>query len=179
MIDSIEDAIVSSILFFSFERDYLMFKQFSITCLFFLGCYYLSALPAFSQVNSLTFTSTAISPPVDLTPNTALPNTLIGRVNIQSNNANGFMVYAKSINGGALKRSSGELIAYTVNYNGIEQGQLATTDKTVESVSTLITECANTNGCGRNIQIAISQSAISAKPAGSYSDQLTFTLVAK
>lgn len=89
------------------------------------------------------------------------------------------MVNAKSTNGGALKRSSGELIDYTVNYNGIEQGQLATTDKTVENVSNLITECASTNGCDRNIQIAISQSAISAKPAGSYSDQLTFTLVAK
>ena len=156
-----------------------MFKQFSITCLFFSGCYYLSALPAFSQVNSITFTSTAISPPVDLTPNTALPNTLIGKVNIKSDNTNGFIVNVKSTNGGVLKRSSGELIDYTVNYNGIEQGQLATIDKTVENVSTLITDCASTNGCDRNIQIAISQSAISAKPAGSYADQLTFTLVAK
>ena len=156
-----------------------MFKQFSITCLFFSGCYYLSALPAFSQVNSITFTSTAISPPVDLTPNTALPNTLIGKVNIKSDNTNGFIVNVKSTNGGVLKRSSGELIDYTVNYNEIEQGQLATIDKTVENVSTLITDCASTNGCDRNIQIAISQSAISAKPAGSYADQLTFTLVAK
>lgn len=156
-----------------------MFKQSSITCLFFSGCYYLLALPAFSQVNSITFTSTAISPPVDLIPNTALPNTLIGKVNIKSDNANGFTVNARSTNGGALKRSSGELIDYTVNYNGIEQGQLETTDKTVENVSTLITDCASTNGCDRNIQIAISQSAISAKPAGSYADQLTFTLVAK
>jgi len=150
-----------------------MLKYFPITCLF------LVALPAFSQVNSITFTSTTISPPVDLIPNTALPNTLIGKVNIKSDNANGFMVNAKSTNGGALKRSSGELIDYTVNYNGIEQGQLTTTDKTVENVSTLITSCASETGCDRNIQIAISQSAISAKPAGSYSDQLTFTLVAK
>ena len=156
-----------------------MFKQFSITCLFFSIPYYISPLPTSSQVNSLTFTSTAISPPVDLTPNTALPNTLIGKVNIKSDNTNGFMVNAKSTNGGALKRSSGELIGYTMNYNGIEQGQLETTDKTVEDVSTLITDCASTNGCGRNIQIAISQSAISAKPAGSYTDQLTFTLIAK
>jgi len=156
-----------------------MFKQFSITCLFSSICYYLSPIPAFSQVNSITFTSTAISPPVDLNPNTTLPNTLIGKVNIKSDNVNGFIVNAKSSNGGALKRSSGELIDYTVNYNGIEQGQLATTDKMLENVSSLITECASTNGCDRNIQIAISQSAISAKPAGSYSDQLTFTLVAK
>ncbi len=150
-----------------------MLKYFPITCLF------LVALPAFSQVNSITFTSTTISPPVDLIPNTALPNTLIGKVNIKSDNANGFMVNAKSTNGGALKRSSGELIDYTVNYNGIEQGQLTTTDKTVENVSTLITSCASETGCDRNIQIAISQFAISAKPAGSYADQLTFTLVAK
>jgi len=150
-----------------------MLKYFPITCLF------LVALPAFSQVNSITFTSTTISPPVDLIPNTALPNTLIGKVNIKSDNVNGFMVNAKSTNGGALKRSSGELIDYTVNYNGIEQGQLTTTDKTVENVSTLITSCASETGCDRNIQIAISQFAISAKPAGSYADQLTFTLVAK
>jgi hypothetical protein len=156
-----------------------MFKKHSISFPFFLSCYYLSPLPIFSQVNSITFTSTAISPPVDLTPNTALPNTLIGKVNIKSDNANGFMVNAKSTNGGALKRSSGELIDYTVNYNGIEKGQLTTIDKTLESVNAPITDCASTNGCDRNIQIAISQSAISAKPAGSYSDQLTFTLVAK
>ena len=100
-------------------------------------------------------------------------------MNIKTDNANGFIVNAKSSNGGALKRSSGELIDYTMNYNGIEQGQLETTDKTVENVSTLITDCASTNGCDRNIQIAISQSAISAKSAGSYTDQLTFTLIAK
>lgn len=157
-----------------------MFKQFSISLLLFLtSYYYLSPFPTFSQVNSITFTSTAISPPVDLIPNTALSNTLIGKVNIKSDNANGFMVNAKSSNGGALKRSSGELIGYTVNYNGTEQGQLGTIDKTVESVNAPILECASTNGCDRNIQIAISQSAISAKPAGSYADQLTFTLVAK
>ncbi|NMF60497.1 hypothetical protein [Pseudanabaena yagii] len=156
-----------------------MLKLFSITSIFSSIIYCLSPFPIFSQVNSITFTSNTISPPVDLTPNTALPNTLIGKVNIKSNNANGFIVNAKSTNGGALKRSSGELIDYTVNYNGIEQGQLATTDKNLENVSNLITDCASTNGCDRNIQIAISQSAISAKPAGSYSDQLTFTLVAK
>ncbi|MEA5478250.1 hypothetical protein VB774_11545 [Pseudanabaena galeata UHCC 0370] len=156
-----------------------MFKKFSISFLLFSSCYYLCPFPAFTQVNSITFSSTTISPPVVLIPNTALPNTLIGKVNIKTDNANGFIVNAKSINGGALKRSSGELIDYTVNYNGIEQGQLETTDKTVENVSTLITDCASTNGCDRSIQIAISQSAISAKPAGSYSDQLTFTFVAK
>jgi hypothetical protein len=156
-----------------------MFKQFSITYLFFSIPYYLLPLPTFSQINSITFTSTAISSPVDLIPNTALPNTLIGKVNIKTDNANGFIVNAKSSNGGALKRSSGELIGYTVNYNGTEQGQLTSTDKEIENVSTLITSCASETGCDRNIQIAISQSAISAKPAGSYADQLTFTLVAK
>ena len=156
-----------------------MFKKLTIPYFLFSVFYYLSAFPAFSQVNSITFTSTAISPPVDLIPNTALPNTLIGKVNIKTDNANGFIVNAKSTNGGALKRSSGELIGYTVNYNGTEQGQLTSTDKTVEDVSTLITACASETGCDRNIQIAISQFSISAKPAGSYADQLTFTLIAK
>jgi hypothetical protein len=114
-----------------------MFKQFSITYLFFSIPYYLLPLPTFSQINSITFTSTAISSPVDLIPNTALPNTLIGKVNIKTDNANGFIVNAKSSNGGALKRSSGELIGYTVNYNGTEQGQLTSTDKEIENVSTL------------------------------------------
>jgi hypothetical protein len=156
-----------------------MFKQLSITFLLFSIPYYLSPLPTFPQINSITFTSTAISPPLDLIPNTALPNTSIGKVNIKSDNANGFIVNAKSSNGGALKRSSGELIGYTVNYNGIEKGQLTTIDKEIENVSTLITSCASETGCDRNIQIAISQSAISAKPAGTYTDQLTFSLIVK
>ncbi|PZO37788.1 MAG: hypothetical protein DCF19_18165 [Pseudanabaena frigida] len=156
-----------------------MFKKFSIAFLLSSGCYYLQSLPAIAQVNSISFNSIAVSPPIALTPNTALPSTIVGNVTVQSDNVNGFTVSARSTNGGALKRSSGELIDYTVNYNGIEQGQLTTVDKILESVSNLIADCADQNGCNRDIKIAISQAAISAKPAGSYSDQLTFILIAK
>ncbi len=156
-----------------------MLQKLSINCLCCSGIYYLLALPAFAQVNSISFNSTAVSLPISLTPNAALPSTIIGNVTVQSNNANGFTVSAKSTNGGALKRSSGELIDYTLNYNGIEQGQLTTLDKAVENVSTLIVDCADENGCNREIKIAISQAAISAKPAGNYSDQLVFTLIVK
>ncbi|MEE3717101.1 hypothetical protein V2H45_10120 [Tumidithrix elongata RA019] len=154
-----------------------MFKQFSVIYIFFAGLFYLQAFPAIAD-NSISFNSSAISPPIALTPNTALPNTIIGALTVKSDSVNGFTISAESTNGGALKRSSGEAIAYTLTYNGIDQGQL-TAKKVVENVSNLITDCASQNGCNRQIQIAISQTAISAKPAGSYSDLLLFTLVTK
>ena len=152
--------------------------QLSLTCLFISGCYYLQALPAIAE-NSIGFTSTAVLPPIALTPNTALPSTNIGTVIVKSDNASGFTISATSTNSGTLKRSSGEEIAYTLTYNGIEQGQLTLTSKVIEDVSSLITDCADANGCNRAIEVAISQPAISAKPAGSYSDQITFTLSVK
>jgi len=155
-----------------------MFKQFSLTCLFFSGCYYLTSFPAIAQVNSISFTSIVVSPPIALTPNTALPPTIIGKANVRSDDKNGFTVSAESTNGGSLKRISGEAIAYILTYNGIEQGQL-TAKKVLEDVSSLIADCSAQNGCDREIKIAISQTAIAAKPAGSYTDQITFTLIAK
>ncbi len=155
-----------------------MFKQLSITCLFLSSNYYLLALPVIAE-NSIAFNSTTISPPISLTPNTALPDTLIGKVTVKSGSVNGFIVNVQSMNGGSLRRSSGELISYTLSYNGVDQGQLPTIGKSVENVSNMITDCADENGCTRDIKIAISQTAIAAKPAGSYSDQLTFTLIAK
>lgn len=155
-----------------------MLKQLLPTSLFLLGCSYLFGLPAIAQVNSITFNSSAVSPPIALIPNTALPSTVIGTVTVKSDSINGFIVSAESTYAGSLKRSTGETIAYTLTYNGIEQDQL-TIKKTVENTNSLIADCADQTGCNREIKIAISQVAIAAKPAGTYSDLLTFTLVAK
>jgi len=127
--------------------------------------------------NSISFNSTAISPPISLIPNTELPDTFIGNVIIKSDSVNGFTVNAQSTNGGTLKRNSGEEIVYTLTYNGIQQGQITVTPKVVEDSISAI--CNSLIGCVRELKIAISKDAITAKPAGNYSDQLTFALVTK
>jgi hypothetical protein len=147
-----------------------------ITCLCVAGYYFLSPPPVIAE-NSISFNSTAISPAITLTPNTELTDTLIGNVTIKSDSANGFTINAQSTNGGTLKRNSGEAIAYTLTYNGIQQGQITVTPKAVEDVISPI--CNSLNGCVRDLKIAFSKDAITAKPAGNYSDQLTFTLVTK
>ncbi len=131
-------------------------------------------------LNSLTFVATRNTSglAIPLTNNTALPATSIGNVNIQSNTVGGFRVEVQSTNAGLLKRSTGETIAYTLNYNTIDKGQIVTTS-VMEDNNALITDCADATGCNRDVKISISQSEIVSKPAGDYSDTLTFSLTNK
>ena len=157
-----------------------MVKQSSLICLFISGCSYLLALPAIAQVNTISFAPTrnSIGLAVQLTPNQALPFTDIGTVTVKSTSSNGFIVQVQSNNSGMLKRTSGETIAYTFSYDGVNKGQI--TGLTVlEDRNSQDSICASNPGCDRNIKIAIAQTDISAKPAGAYSDQLTFTLISK
>ncbi len=127
-------------------------------------------------LNSITFVSTAgIGSPINLTANTALALTSVGNVNVQSNTIGGFKVEVESANAGALKRvGSTELMVYSLNYNNADQGQIAT-KKVVEN-SGFDSNCADESGCDRNVKISISQSQVQSRPAGLYSDMLTFTL---
>jgi hypothetical protein len=127
-------------------------------------------------LNSITFVSTAgIGSPINLSPNTALALTSVGNVNVKSNTIGGFKVEVESANGGALKRSGGaELMVYSLNYNDVDQGQI-TIKKVVEN-SGFDSNCADESGCDRNVKISISQSQVQSRPAGLYSDMLTFTL---
>lgn len=127
-------------------------------------------------LNSITFVSTAgTGSPINLTANTALALTSVGNVNVQSNTIGGFKVEVESANAGALKRvGSTELMVYSLNYNNVDQGQI-TTKKVVEN-SGFDSNCADESGCNRNVKISISQSQVQSRPAGLYSDMLTFTL---
>jgi hypothetical protein len=134
----------------------------------------LPTLNAIAFVPSRGTTGTAIL----LTTNTALPLTSVGNVNVSSNTIAGFTVEVESTNAGLLKRATGEGMAYTLNYNSSEKGQI-TIKTVVESPAALNTDCADASGCDRDVKIAISQSEVSSKPAGFYSDTLTFTLTNK
>ncbi|MBD2189225.1 hypothetical protein [Pseudanabaena mucicola] len=127
-------------------------------------------------LNSITFISTAgIGSPINLSPNTALALTSVGNVNVKSNTSGGFKVEVESANAGALKRLGGtELMVYSLNYNDVDQGQI-TIKKVVEN-SGFDSNCADDSGCDRNVKISISQSQVQSRPAGLYSDMLTFTL---
>ncbi|MEE3717104.1 hypothetical protein V2H45_10135 [Tumidithrix elongata RA019] len=131
-------------------------------------------------LNSITFTPSrgTTGTAIPLTANTALSPTSVGNVNVQSNTYGGFKVEVESTNFGLLKHSSGAGMAYTLNYNNSEKGQI-TTKTVVEDNSALITDCADSSGCDRDVKISISQSEVQSKPAGFYSDTLTFTLTNK
>lgn len=136
-------------------------------------------------MQTLTWTSTATSgATIPLTNNTALTSTSVGTVNVKSNSVDGFTVTVSSTNGsasagGLLKRVSGtETMLYTINYNGVDI-ELANGTVEAENPTALDTTCASSTGCPRDVKIAIGQDEINSKPAGAYSDTLTFTLTNK
>ncbi|MBD2189222.1 hypothetical protein [Pseudanabaena mucicola] len=155
-----------------------MNQSLAISFLIASGFYLSSGFTANAE-ESISFASSynSIGSALQLIPNTALPLTSIGNVKVISDSSTGFTVKVQSFNSGNLQRSSGERIPYTLSYNGVNKEQI--TALTVLEDRNSITECISPTGCNRNIQIEISQTAISAKPAGTYADQLTFILVAK
>ncbi len=133
-----------------------------------------------STLNSIVFTPSrgTTGTAIPLTANTALPLTSVGNVSVKSNSYGGFNVEVQSTNNGLLKRETGQGMAYTLNYNNVEQGQITITN-VVENNGAVISDCADDLGCDRDVKIAISQSEVQSKPAGYYSDTLTFTLTNK
>ncbi|PZO37785.1 MAG: hypothetical protein DCF19_18150 [Pseudanabaena frigida] len=131
-------------------------------------------------LNSIVFVSSrgTSGTAIPLTANTALVLTSVGNVNVKSNTYGGFKVEVESTNNGLLKHSSGAGMAYNLNYNSSDTGQI-TTKAVVEDNGALITDCADDTGCDRDVKISISQSEVVSKPAGLYSDTLTFTLTNK
>jgi hypothetical protein len=157
-----------------------------------LGCFgiAIALLPDIAQadnvyadlptLNSITFVSSrgTSGTAIPLTANTSLALTSVGNVNVKSNTYGGFKVEVESTNLGLLKHSSGAGMAYSLNYNSSDKGQI-TTKTVVEDNGALITDCADDTGCDRDVKISITQSEVQSKPAGLYSDTLTFTLTNK
>lgn len=131
-------------------------------------------------INSITFISSrgTTGTAIPLTANSSLPLTSVGNVNVRSNAIAGFRVEVQSTNLGLLKRTTGEGMAYTLNFNNSEKGQINALT-VIEDSNALITDCADESGCDRDVKIAIFLSEIVSKPAGFYSDTLTFTLTNK
>ncbi len=129
------------------------------------------------EVSILTFTPShdTSGGAIALTSNTALTSTSVGSVNVKSNSVGGFKVEVASTNLGLLKRSSGESMAYTLAYNGGSAAQITALTQ-VEDNTAVVTDCSDASGCDRGVTIAIAQSEVVSKPAGDYSDTLTFTL---
>jgi len=131
-------------------------------------------------LNSIVFVSSrgTSGTAIPLTANAALALTSVGNVNVKSNTYLGFKVEVESTNNGLLKHSSGAGMAYNLNYNNVDKGQI-TSKTVVEDNNALITGCASDTGCDRDVKISITQSEVQSKPAGLYSDTLTFTLTNK
>lgn len=141
-------------------------------------------------VTEITYTPAAqIAPTL---PNTAItaPES-VGSLVIKSNNAAGFTVSANSENAGAFKSTFttptgaeganvNHTIKYTFYYAGGDKSFTDTSDVQMES-PTFTADCADASGCTRllTVTVAADETGNLAKPAGVYSDTITFKIVNK
>jgi hypothetical protein len=139
---------------------------------------------SFELEETSTLTWTPESSTQDLTLYTAQDETVIGSINIESNDIAGFTVGVTSNNQGILKTGGGttdEQIPYTLYY-GPEGGTLASITLT-SGVGTkdepFNSECASQGGCNRDVAISALGTAVNGKAHGVYTDTLTFTLTNK
>ncbi|MBD2653153.1 hypothetical protein H6G45_06555 [Synechocystis sp. FACHB-383] len=139
------------------------------------------------EVELLTWTATKTpGTPEELTLYTALSETVVGTVNVKSNDAAGFTVAVTSDNEGILKTGDGVAsylqMPYTLYYgpNGSTASVTLTSGEgTAETPAALIADCASSTGCDRDVAISVLQSNVNGKAHGIYSDTLTFTLTNK
>lgn len=117
---------------------------------------------------------------------TGVTNQAIGTVNIKSNAADGFEVHVKSLNGGAFKLGTTEYtMPYSLRYNSatsINAGSWGTADTYVSTAledSAFNADAASSAGVNRGVDVTIADSAVAGRPAGDYTDTLTFRLTAK
>jgi hypothetical protein len=139
------------------------------------------------EVEILTWTASATpGSPEQLTLYTALNETVVGNVNVKSNDAAGFTVAVTSANQGILKTGDGVAsylqMPYTLYYGPTGSTASVTLDEgegTAETPTALISACASSTGCDRDVAISVQQSDVNGKAHGIYSDTLTFTLTNK
>lgn len=131
-------------------------------------------------INTVAYTAPLSN--IALNPTSGNTGASFGDVTIQNNNAAGWTLAVKSLNGSQLKNLAGDLIAYT-NFNvaggpsldpGVIDVSLADTFTTVQTVADL--QCADSTGCAYTLTADIASTAIDGKPAGTYNDTITFQL---
>lgn len=122
------------------------------------------------------------APTFTITPDSLMTDQGFGSVNVQSNANAGWTLAVASTNGSLLQHTTiagapGQ-IAYTLKVDGttVNVGTAAAV-VTAKDVSALT--CAATGGCNYTVQGTIAAAASNGKPAGTYSDVLTFTLTNK
>lgn len=97
----------------------------------------------------------------------------VATVNEVSNAHNGYKITASSANNGRIKEATlADFVSYTIKYNG---GTAVTPTTAAQDVKTMST------GGGRTVatsNVSISYTGSSTLAAGSYSDTITFTIVA-
>lgn len=99
---------------------------------------------------------------------------LVASVSETSNNLTGYKINAKSLNGSELRNASdaSKKTTYTMNYNGGAAVTLTTNYQQVRNVSSLSALTTNTSN------VAVNVAAFASAPAGTYSDTVTFQIVA-
>lgn len=101
-------------------------------------------------------------------------NVLVASVTETSNNVTGYKINVKSANGSELRNSSDatKKTTYTLSYNGGSAVTLTTSYQMVKNVSTLSGLTSNSSNVNATV------AAYAAAPAGTYSDTVTFQIVA-
>jgi hypothetical protein len=113
-----------------------------------------------------------------IVPNTAQNDTNFGSVNVQSNANGGWILAVASTNGSILKNGAIADIAYTLKVDGAGVDvSTPATPITAKDVSVLT--AAGTGGVNYPVLGTIAAADSNGKPAGTYSDTLTFTLTNK
>ena len=142
----------------------------------------LTGIPA--QAETVTVTN-AVVRNISFTPatytisnsnlNAAVSGGSLGNVNVQANDA--YKVSVTSANAGNFSNGT-ETMAYTLSYNGGTAAALTVLPQDVETQATYLVAASQAAGVDRAITINIAEGQRLGKPAGNYTDNVTFTISA-
>lgn len=135
----------------------------------------LGILNSTQSVNALDVVSYTPGKPFRFNPISGNPNQDFGTVTIQSDNPTGWVLRVRSNNQGAFRHSGS---VYTIQYSLTVDGtvvDLSDAEATAKVSTTSL--CYEPGGCSYSLQGTMTAAEIDGKPAGSYTDTLTFTLI--
>jgi hypothetical protein len=111
---------------------------------------------------------------VTLTPGTAVSDQLVTNLEISCNSSSGYQIKLRSLNQSNLEDASSNQIVYNFKYNNTVVDLSGTLDVVVED-----TAAATTGAENRSLHISVGAVALDGKPSGTYTDTITFSIVAK
>ncbi|MGG6241888.1 hypothetical protein ACQ4N7_24975 [Nodosilinea sp. AN01ver1] len=138
-----------------------------------LGVLCPAAALALSQVTYTTSATFTLDP-------SGNPNQDFGTVHIQPVSANGWELRVRSTEGGALRHGDHlSTVPYILIVGNTQVGSLASRNDITVLDGSILSCPPLLGGCTLPVRAIISTDDIARKPAGSYSDTLTFTVVDK